>query len=124
MEDRYSSRVPVECPIIFAGETVMGEGRVIDVSSPGCLMESSQPVRSGDYLRLKLFLPDGRSAISIPLAVVRWVKNNQFGVEFIRTSEVDEFRIKRFVRLHQLRLSMPAGEDGTTMLSAVGDTYL
>lgn len=54
MKDRYSARIPVECSIIFSAETMIGEGRVIDVSLPGCLMEISESTRPGGYLRLKL----------------------------------------------------------------------
>ena len=51
MEDRYSKRVPVECSAAFAGESIIGEGPVIDVSLPGCLMEISESARPGDYLQ-------------------------------------------------------------------------
>jgi hypothetical protein len=120
MEDRYSKRIQVEGSIIFAAETMIGEGRVIDVSLPGCLMEISESPRPGGYLRLKLSLPDGQPAISIPLAVVRWVKDNRIGIEFIRTSEKDALRLKRFIRSHCQNRSVSEWEGGIEILSAVG----
>ena len=121
MEDRYSKRIPVEGSIIFAAETVIGEGRVIDVSLPGCLMEISESTRPGGYIRLKLFLPDGQPAVSVPLAVVRWVKNNRIGIEFIRTAEKDARRLKRFVQCHQQETFVSEWEGGVEILSAAGE---
>jgi hypothetical protein len=51
MEDRYGKKVPVECSAPIAGESIIGEGPVIDVSLPGCLMEISELARPGDYLQ-------------------------------------------------------------------------
>lgn len=121
MKDRYSARIPVECSIIFSAETMIGEGRVIDVSLPGCLMEISESTRPGGYLRLKLSLPDGQPAISVPLAVVRWVKSNRMGIEFIRTSEEDARRLTRFVQRHRHGVSASEWEGGVEILSAAGD---
>jgi len=121
MEDRYSRRVPVECSVVFAGETIIGEGRVIDVSLPGCLMESPESARPGDYVRLKLFLPDRQPAISIPLAVVRWAKGNRLGVEFIRSSEEDGNRLQCFVQRHRQATPVSEWDGGVEILSAAGD---
>jgi len=121
MKDRYSTRIPVEGSIIFAAETMIGQGRVIDVSLPGCLVEISESARPGGYLRLKLSLPDGQPAISVPLAVVRWVKNNRIGLEFIRTSEKDAKRLKRFVKRHQKGTVDSEWEGGFEILAAVGE---
>ena len=82
---------------------MLGVGRVLDVSLPGCLMQSGEAegVPPGEYIRLKLYLRDGQSAIDVPLAVVRWVKDDRLlGLEFIRLSEEDAIRLKYFVRPH------------------------
>jgi hypothetical protein len=121
MEDRYSVRVPVECSAVFAGEAMIGESRVIDVSLPGCLMESAEFAKAGDYVRLKLFLPDRRQAVNVPLAVIRWVKGNRLGVEFIRSSEEDQIRLRRFVQRHGHGPSVSQWEGGVEILSAAGD---
>jgi len=121
MESRYSARVPVECSVVFAGEALIGEGRVVDVSLPGCLMESPEAVKPGDYVQLKLFLPDQEPAIRVPLAVVRWAQGSRVGVEFIRSSEDDQIRLTRFVRRHRRRASALKWEGGIEILSAAGD---
>jgi hypothetical protein len=121
MEDRYSERVPVECSVVFAGDSIIGEGRVVDVSLPGCLMESPESAKVGDYVRLKLFLPDCQPAVSVPLAVVRWAKGGRLGIEFIRSSKEDQIRLKRFVCRRRQRASVSEWEAGVEILSAIGD---
>ena len=121
MEDRYSSRVPIECTAVFAGESVTGEGRVLDVSLPGCLIESPEAAKPGDYVRIKLCLPDGQPAVDVPLAVVRWVKGNRLGVEFIRSSEEDAVRLKLFVQRHRRKRVATQWTGGIEILSAASE---
>lgn len=121
MEDRYSPRVPIECAAVFSGESGIGEGRVLDVSLPGCLIESPEAAKSGDYVRLKLCLPDGQPAVDVPLAVVRWAKGNRLGVEFIRSSAEDAVRLNRFVRPHRRGPASTRWKDGVEILAAAGD---
>ena len=121
MESRYSARIPVECSVVFAGEAVIGEGRVIDISLPGCLMESPESPKPGDYVQLKLFLPDQQPAIRVPLAVVRWAEGLRVGVEFIRSSEDDQQRLTRFVRRHRQGTLAPKWVGGVEIISAAGD---
>ncbi len=121
MEDRYSPRVPIECSAVFAGESVIGEGRVLDVSLPGCLIESPEAAKAGEYIRLKVCLPDGQPAIGVPLAVVRWVKGNRLGLEFIRSSEEDSARLKHFVQRRRWGTATTKWNDGIEILAAAGD---
>ncbi len=121
MEERYSVRVPTDCSVVFAGEVLIGEGRIIDVSLPGCLMESLDSPKPGDYIQLKLFLPDQQPAIRVFLAVVRWTEGNRSGVEFIRSSEADQTRLTRFVQRRRRRVPALKWEEGIEILSVAGE---
>ncbi len=122
MVNRYSSRVPVECSVVFAGDGIVGEGRALDVSIPGCLLESPQATRVGDYVRLRLFLPDDKPPLSIQLAVVRWVEGTRFGVEFIRSSSQDQVRLACFVqRQGAARESDSRWKEGIVIVGAAGE---
>lgn len=122
MVNRYSSRVPVGCSVVFAGDGMVGEGRALDVSIPGCLLESPQTTRAGDYVQLRLFLPDNQPPLSVQLAVVRWVEGSRFGVEFIRSSSQDQVRLANFVRSRlDTERSGARWKEGIVLLGAAGE---
>lgn len=99
MQVRYSQRVMVECSVMFADDSGdVGEGRVVNLSLPGCLLESSDNFSFGGYVQLRLFLPDRQAPLQVSLAAVRWVEGSRVGVEFIRTSQDEQARLERFVR--------------------------
>ena len=98
MQARYSQRVTVECSVMFAGESAIGEGRILDLSLPGCLLESPEKMFPGEYVQLRLFLPNHQTPLQVSLAAVRWVDGCRVGLEFIRTSRDEERRLEHFVR--------------------------
>ncbi len=100
MVARYGPRVSVSCNAILAGERSFCEGRVLDVSLPGCLIECVHALQVGDYVQLRLFLPDQAMPMNVLLAAVRWVDSARVGVEFIRSSEEDQARLVKFVHRH------------------------
>jgi len=102
MVKRYGPRVELTCKVILAGDQSCCEGRVLDVSRPGCLIECVHPLRVGDYVQLRLFLPDQARPMNVPLAAVRWVDSGRAGVEFIRSSKADQVRLATLMRRHTL----------------------
>lgn len=97
MKNRYSQRVSVNCSVMFAGESMVAEGRILDLSLPGCLMESSKTLAAGEYIQLRLFLPDQQAPLHVELAAVRWAEDSKVGIEFIRTSKPEQHRLEQFV---------------------------
>jgi hypothetical protein len=83
MKPRCHKRIQIEATVTFTIGSRVGEGRALDISVPGCLIESPISVKEGDYLQLEVFLPRLTSPISVALAAVRWTNGSQFGVEFI-----------------------------------------
>jgi len=98
MRLRSCKRVTVDYPVIFAGESYVGEGTVTNVSVPGCAVRSQKPVELGAYLEMKLLVPEGAPPVSVGLAKVRWRNGQRFGVEFIRVPGEDQVRLGRLVK--------------------------
>jgi hypothetical protein len=71
---------------------------VRDVSIPGCRLVSSETLKPGDAIRLKFQLPENDRSISVQLAAVKWVRGNEFGVEFILMDADDQERLGKLVR--------------------------
>ena len=85
MTPRYSPRKAIECTVSIAAQDRLGHGSVLDLSVPGCLVETGLRLEPGQLLQLKLMFPTGKP-LSVTLAVVRWVNGWKAGVEFIRMS--------------------------------------
>ena len=98
---RSSDRIALQCSIVLANGMQVGEGRILDVSVRGCLVESSLPVKVGDNLQLRLSLPEPEPSMRVSRAAVRWAQGLRFGVEFIGMEEKDRVRLNRFVTLQR-----------------------
>ena len=81
----------------FSNGQFSGKGRLLDITVPGCQIESNQKVQSGQYLQLSIALPDQASALRVDLAAVRWTKGTRFGVEFIRMDESAQRTLDAFL---------------------------
>ena len=101
MKMRHSERVFTEFPVIFAGDSFVGEGTIHNVSVPGCEILSNRDVELGTYLEMKVLIPDNGPSLSVDLAKIRWRKGRRFGVEFIRMPGVDQVRLGRLIKRHR-----------------------
>lgn len=97
MKARYRERIHAEGRVIIAVGSHVNEGRILNLTVPGCLLESPLCMTKGDSIKLKLFLPDLHSPFSVELAVVRWLNGCQFGVEFIKMGERDQRQLLQFL---------------------------
>ena len=83
IECRSSKRVALQCSIIVATGVQTGEGRVLNVSNSGCLVEAPILIKAGDYLQMRLFLPDTDLSMCVSVAVVQWALGFRFGTRSI-----------------------------------------
>jgi hypothetical protein len=92
MERRKHRRVPAQVQGFLLGNSHEVEGTTIDLSLGGAKFESDLPVHPGKVIVIKLLLPGVEEPVSIQEALVRWVGQQQFGVEFqqVDPDELDE----------------------------------
>lgn len=101
-EKRSSERIALQCAIILANGTQVGQGQVLNISARGCLGVMDGPlstvkIKVGDRLQLRLFLPDSDQSLCVSLAVVRWVDGSRFGVEFSKVDEKHRACLNEFI---------------------------
>ena len=108
MEKRKCPRFPVMLPAVFFGEQA-GGGLVIDVSLEGCRIRSAVPMHKGDYVRTRIDLIG--DTLTGDLAVVRWSRKEEFGVELIRMASDQQARLRGFLHLFS---ATPVGESTTS----------
>lgn len=83
MNLRSSPRTTLRLPIQFLGDGAAGLGQLVNVSTPGCAIESHTSLQQGAYVALEI-LQEASAPVSIPLAKVRWVCQGRLGLEFLR----------------------------------------
>jgi PilZ domain len=96
MEKRKCPRISVMLPAVFLGERA-GGGLVVDVSLEGCRIRSAVPMHKGDYVRIRIDLIG--ETLTGDLAVVRWSRTEEFGVELIRMASDQQARLHGFLNL-------------------------
>ncbi|WP_455378426.1 PilZ domain-containing protein [Petrachloros mirabilis] len=109
MKPRYYPRAFVSSPASFTLGKRSGEGRTLNVTVPGCQIDSALPPTKGDCLTLRLDLQELGTTFHIPLGIVRWVKGTRFGVEFIQMNQKDRARynarVSQFIKKQALNRS-------------------
>jgi hypothetical protein len=97
-KDRRGRRMPLSCRLFFFGEDDFeGEAALLDISANGCRASSSIPLAAGMILRLSLFLPDHQWPLRINQAIVRWIDNKEFGLEFTDITMAQRERLRALV---------------------------
>jgi hypothetical protein len=92
MKRRYLQRAAVRGSVIFTVAGLTGEGQVLNLTVPGCMVESTLSPQKGDCVTLRLFIPQFGTTFHVSMGIVRWVKGGRFGVEFIAMKQKDRLR--------------------------------
>jgi len=98
MEQRKYARVRVEYGVSLSGDRIGGQGLVLDLSVAGCKVRSPIAVNRGEFFGVLIDVPRYETPLYIELAVVRWVHDQEFGMEFIRMEHIDQQRLRDLVR--------------------------
>jgi hypothetical protein len=100
-DSRRHARENVNLRMIVADEAGPSSGQVIDMTTRGCGLRVTKPLRRGQYLSLKVFPSDGTAVLICDLAKVQWVEEERAGVAFMCLSMENELRLHRLCA-HQL----------------------
>jgi hypothetical protein len=101
---RRGPRFEARGSVTFEGEGHVGSGKIFNVSSWGCGVESITDVIPGIYVGVRLSLPDQLNPVEIELAAVRWSVRRRFGVEFLSISPPSRTRLEQFLE-HRIGLA-------------------
>lgn len=74
-----------------------GEGVVINLSRPGCAIETATPMPIGSQIELHLLLPIHFFPVAVDHAEVVWSTDTKFGVKFVRIRPEEEARLQRLI---------------------------
>jgi len=97
LEQRRHARVGTEYLALFSGERIRAQGVVLDLSVAGCRMRSPVEFTTGDYFGVVIDVPRYINPLAVTLAVVRWSKGQECGMEFIQMEPDDQRRLRELI---------------------------
>ena len=109
---REYRRMPVCCPVVFEArassmyQPLQGKGLVLDLSIRGCAFNSEVPLHGGVRLSLRL-MPRDSETIEINHAVVRHLRGNRVGVEFLDMTTRNQEELRKIVEARLVQQSSP-----------------
>lgn len=101
---RSARRRSIELPLEYSisGVTMLGLSQ--DLSRCGSRVKGPMTLTAGDYLfSLCLQVPPPQLPITIDVAVVRWVRGEEFGVEFLSLASGNREQLHQVIRLDEQR---------------------
>jgi len=98
MERRKHARVPVEYVLSVLGGKDRGQGVVEDLSVSGCRARSPFGLNAGDSVGLLIDVPRYETPLHVNVAVVRWTKEQEFGLEFMSVAPDYQQRLQDVIR--------------------------
>jgi hypothetical protein len=98
-EDRREySRMPMNFPASFSSDTFEGTGTVVEISMNGCSLRVNTILTEGSIMRMALKFSEELPPVNLEAAIVRAVRTNRVGVEFLRFQHQDRERLQIFIR--------------------------
>jgi hypothetical protein len=97
MQPRCSPRTHVRYQASVQTDNHVGEGTLFDLSSTGCRIQSTISLVPGNYLALSIEAPEVDNPLGIEVSIVRWSKDDQVGIEFLRYAHGDRERVTNLV---------------------------
>jgi hypothetical protein len=97
MSTRRTPRVTLRCPILIEGDDYFADGQLVDISSPGCGIETNHPLQPGEYVQLRMMTWVGIPHFTVSLSKLRWVDHGRCGVEFLLMQDDEQARLKKAI---------------------------
>jgi hypothetical protein len=92
-----SPKFTIDCVLANANKQLEADGCVLERIEGGCKLSTPDHLRTGDFVKVQLWLEGEESFIDIRLAEVRRVHEHWVAVEMIQVSPNDRMRLKKFI---------------------------
>lgn len=97
VEKRQQPRFTSQFRSAISGGQGEGQGRTLDLSAGGCMIETDLPVSVGASFECRIYVPGLDWPLRIDEAQVRWVKGNTFGIQFTKIQPDEERKLKQVI---------------------------
>ncbi len=97
VDQRQYERIEVQISATFSMDQTSGTGLVNSLSLGGCALEVETQLSVGALLQLQLRVSGSDPPIEVEAAIVRSVRANTFGMEFLRLRSDEHYRLIHYV---------------------------
>ncbi len=98
MEPRDKKRLITSFSIDIVADLTPGSGKVLDLTATGCRIRSNVAYNFPKHMSLSLESTTASSSFRVERATVRWIKDDELGVEFVKVSSEDQEKLADFLR--------------------------
>lgn len=97
-DQRKFPRHAVSLPVYFGNGVIAQSGTVIDLSREGCRIRCPDTAPELKYFQVEIRLDEPQGTLTVNLAVRRWSRDEELGVEFIRIEPDQQARLLSVIR--------------------------
>ena len=90
---RMYRRISAEYPSCYLMGQVLRQSVILDISLNGVRIQGFLDFPHNPLVMIRLWLPDQQDSLDIDQAIVRWVRGQEFGVQFVSLSNEADFRL-------------------------------
>lgn len=106
-DQRKFPRLLVSLPVYFGNGVIAQSGTVVDLSREGCRIRCPDTAPDMKYFHVAIQLDEPQETLTVDLAVKRWSRNEDLGVEFIRMESNQQARLLSAIRKCEEAASPP-----------------
>jgi len=106
-DQRKFPRLPVSLPVYFSDGMIAQSGTVVDISREGCRIRCPGAAPDMKYFQVEIQLDEPHETLRVDLAVRRWSRDKDLGVEFIRLEPDQQARLLSVIRRCEEAASPP-----------------
>ncbi|WP_455246065.1 PilZ domain-containing protein [Petrachloros mirabilis] len=96
-EKRLQPRFTTQFRSTFSGGQQERQGKMLDLSSGGCKIETDPPVVEGATFECRIHVPGLSWPLRIDKAQVRWVKGKTFGLQFLEIHPEEKMKLTQVI---------------------------
>src|SRR5689334_9487927 len=95
------SQMLINCILKRGQAGLEGEGCLYELSAPHREVSAAERLRTGDYVKVRLWLPDEDAHIAVDLAEVEWIESHWIKVDLLSVSPENQARLNQFKSLQR-----------------------
>ncbi|PYN57277.1 MAG: hypothetical protein DMD92_14505, partial [Candidatus Rokuibacteriota bacterium] len=94
-QGRELERIAVRAPLVVSAAGARVDGEITGLSLKGCTAWTRVRLREGATVRLELLLEPAEPPVVVAAALVRSVRSDKAGIDFVGVNPDEELRIRR-----------------------------